>query len=59
MLEWDQIKECAKSCSDWKAFDMVVDCSGNPLAVAEAFPMLQDKGVLVLFGVADPAKTMT
>lgn len=59
ILSWDEVDECVKKCKDWAKFNLIIDCSGNPDGLRRAFPLLREKGVLLLFGVADPEKNFT
>ena len=46
-----------KNSPDWK-IDLCIDCSGNTGAIQSAISVLQFGGILLIFGVADPAKTI-
>lgn len=55
--EWQEILDAAKKDPDFK-IDLCIDCSGNANAIQAAIPLLQAGGTLLIFGVADPSKTI-
>ena len=56
-MSWDKILKKKKNSPDWK-IDLCIDCSGNSEAIQSAIPLLQYGGTLLIFGVADPTKTI-
>lgn len=57
-MTWDEIEAYAEKCPAWQ-FNMVIDTSGNPVALEKSIGLLRPGGTLVIFGVADPAKTIS
>lgn len=55
---WEKILHLHEADPDWK-IDLCIDCSGNINAIQAAIPILQYGATLLIFGVADPTKTMT
>lgn len=56
-MEWEKILQHHKNVPKWKV-DLCIDCSGNTNAIQAAIPLLQYGGTLLIFGVANPAKTI-
>lgn len=56
-MEWEKILQHQKNVPKWKV-DLCIDCSGNTNAIQAAIPLLQYGGTLLIFGVANPAKTI-
>ncbi|XP_034934090.1 D-altritol 5-dehydrogenase-like [Chelonus insularis] len=49
---------CTPDQLEGKKFDFVIDCSGSASAIESAFPLLNNRGTLCIFGVANPTATM-
>lgn len=53
-MSWDEIDVCMRDCDSF-LMDVIIDTSGNAEALNKAVKLLQIKGRLLIFGVADPA----
>ncbi|KAK7604450.1 hypothetical protein V9T40_005636 [Parthenolecanium corni] len=55
--EWKDILALQEKDPDFR-IDLCIDCSGNTGAIQSAIPLLQYGATLLIFGVADPTKTI-
>lgn len=56
-MEWNKILNHQENDPEWK-IDLCIDCSGNANAIQAALPLLEYGSTLLIFGVADPSKTI-
>lgn len=57
-MSWEDIERPKSGGCEYQ-FDVVIDTSGNTEALAKAMRLLKPGGTLVIFGVADPNKTLS
>ncbi|XP_065218462.1 uncharacterized protein LOC135844243 [Planococcus citri] len=56
-MSWQEILQYKRENPEYMA-DICIDCSGNSEAMQAALPLIENGGTLLIFGVAEPEKTI-